>query len=126
RERKHLILRFHPAMNTRLKIALIPVLFCLAQSASAQNIHFEDIPLPENFPQSVGMELGSLHLDADAMAGLMKTNNVYRDASHLDSEATQLDLSSTLTSRGEHHLLVGTLEYYHQEFKDSAYEDMDL
>ncbi|OGT73427.1 MAG: hypothetical protein A3H44_08100 [Gammaproteobacteria bacterium RIFCSPLOWO2_02_FULL_57_10] len=99
---------------------------CLAQSVSAQSILFEDLPVPGSFPEPEGMSLGSLQLNADVMAGLMKTNNVYRDASHLDSDATQLALSSTLTSSGERHLLIGTLEHYSQDFQDSAYQDMDL
>ena len=113
-------------MKTTLKVICAPLLVCLAQSVSAQSILFEDLPVPGSFPEPEGMSLGSLQLNADVMAGLMKTNNVYRDASHLDSDATQLALSSTLTSSGERHLLIGTLEHYSQDFQDSAYQDMDL
>ena len=113
-------------MKATLKVVLATLLACLAQNLIAQNILFEDLPVPADFPQPEGMAVSSLHLDADVMAGLMKTNNVYRDASHLSSEATQLGLSSTLTSSGERHLIVGTLEYYSQDFKDNAYQDMDL
>ncbi|MGB4248270.1 MAG: outer membrane beta-barrel protein, partial [Pseudohongiellaceae bacterium] len=109
-----------------MKVICAPLLVCLAQSVSAQSILFEDLPVPGSFPEPEGMSLGSLQLNADVMAGLMKTNNVYRDASHLDSDATQLALSSTLTSSGERHLLIGTLEHYSQDFQDSAYQDMDL
>lgn len=113
-------------MKASLKAAFVPLLVCIAHSVSAQNAHFQDIPVPDGFPQPEGKVLGSLHLDADVMAGLMTTNNVYRDASHLSSEATQLALSSTLTSAGERHLLIGTLEHYDQDFQDDAFQDMDL
>lgn len=113
-------------MKTTVKVICAPLLVCLAQTVAAQSILFEDLPVPGSFPEPEGMALGSLQLNADVMAGLMKTNNVYRDASHLDSDATQLALSSTLTSSGERHLLIGTLEHYSQDFQDSAYQDMDL
>ncbi|MDP3517022.1 MAG: outer membrane beta-barrel protein [Pseudohongiella sp.] len=113
-------------MKTTLNVVVVPLLACLAQSVIAQNVLFEDIPVPEGFPQPSGKALGSLHLDADVSAGLMTTNNVYRDASHLGSESSQVTLSSTLTSSGERHLLIGTLEHYSQDFRDDAYQDMDL
>lgn len=113
-------------MKATLKIIITPLMACLAQGVIAQSAHFDDVPVPDSFPQPEGRSVGSLHLDADVMAGLMTTNNVYRDASHLDSEATQLGLSSTLTSRGQRHLIMGTLEYYAQEFRDDAYQDMNL
>lgn len=113
-------------MKASFKALSVPLLLCLAQGVNAQNAHFQDIPVPADFPQPEGMVMGSLHLDADVMAGLMTTNNVYRDASHLSSEATQLAMSSTLTSAGQRHLLVGTLEHYSQDFQDDAYQDMDL
>lgn len=113
-------------MKATFKVVIAPLLACLAPSVIAQSALFEDIPVPASFPQPEGIPLGSLQLNADVMAGLMKTNNVYRDASHLESEATQLALSSTLTSGGERHLLIGTLEHYDQDFHDDAYQDMDL
>lgn len=113
-------------MKTSFTAAFVPLLVGLAQSVAAQSSHFEDIPVPDNFPQPEGMVLGSLHLDADVMAGLMTTNNVYRDSSHLSSEATELASSGTLTSAGERHLLIGTLEHFSQQFRDDAYQDMDL
>ncbi|MDO8910150.1 MAG: outer membrane beta-barrel protein [Pseudohongiella sp.] len=113
-------------MKATFKVVFTPLLVCLAQSAMAQNALFDDIPIPAGFPQPSGKALGSLHLDAGVTAGLMTTNNVYRDSSHLSSEATQLALSSTLTSGGERHLIIGTLEHYSQDFRDNAYQDMDL
>ncbi|MEK7258196.1 MAG: outer membrane beta-barrel protein [Pseudomonadota bacterium] len=113
-------------MKTTLKVVFTPLLACLAQSVIAQSMLFDDLPVPSGFPQPAGKALGSLQLDADVMAGMMTTNNVYRDSSHLDSEAAQLGMSSTLTSSAERHLLIGTLEYYSQDFQDSAYQDMDL
>lgn len=113
-------------MKTTLKVIVTPLLILFAHSGIAQNILFEDIPVPDSFPQPEGRMLGSLHVDADAVAGLMSTNNVYRDASHLSSEATQLGLSTTVTSSAERHLIVGTLEHYNQDFRDDAYQDMDL
>lgn len=113
-------------MKTALKVVFTPLLACLAQSVIAQNMLFEDIPVPSGFPQPAGKALGSLQLDADVMAGMMTTNNVYRDSSHLGSEAAQLGMSSTLTSSAERHLLIGTLEYYSQDFQGRAYQDMDL
>ncbi|MEX2335100.1 MAG: outer membrane beta-barrel protein, partial [Pseudohongiella sp.] len=113
-------------MKKSLKVVFVPLLVCFAQGVNAQNAHFQDIPVPDGFPQPEGMVLGGLHLDAGVTAGLMTTNNVYRDASHLSSEATQLAVSSTLTSAGERHLLIGTLEHYDQDFRDDAYQDMDL
>lgn len=113
-------------MKTPLKVLFAPLMVCLAQNAIGQSLLFDDLPVPSGFPQPEGKALGSLQLDADVMAGMMTTNNVYRDSSHLDSEATQLAFSSTLTSSAERHLLIGTLEYYSQDFQDSAYQDMDL
>tara|TARA_R100001377_G_scaffold74382_2_gene50642 strand:+ start:1428 stop:2669 length:1242 start_codon:yes stop_codon:yes gene_type:complete len=113
-------------MKAHLKVVLAPLLACLAQGVIAQNVLFNDLAVPDSFPQATGVELSSLRLDADVSGGLMTTNNVYRDASHLSSDATQVAMSSTLTSGGERHLLVGTLEYYTQNFRDSAYQDMDL
>jgi len=113
-------------MKKILKVVVTPLLVCLAQGVSAQSALFEYLTVPGSFPQPEGKALGSLQLDADVMAGLMRTNNVYRDASHLESDATILDLTSTLTSAGERHLLIGTLEHYSQDFQDSAYQDMDL
>ncbi len=113
-------------MRASLIAVFVPFMVCFGQSVSAQNAHFQDIPLPDGFPQPDGTMLGSLHLDADVTAGLMTTNNVYRDSSHLESEAMQLALSSTLTAAGERHLIIGTLEHYSQDFQDDAYQDMDL
>jgi hypothetical protein len=113
-------------MKTTAIVALTPLLVCLAQSVTAQNVLFDNMPVPDGFAQPEGMHVGSLHLDADVAAGLMTTNNVYRDASHFGSEATQLTFSTTLTSVGERHLLVGTLEHYSQGFRDNVFQDMDL
>lgn len=113
-------------MRKTLIAVFVPLLMGLAQSVNAQSAHFEDIPVPDSFPQPQGRALGSLHLDADVMAGLMTTNNVYRDSSHFSSEATELALSGSLTSAGERHLLIGTLEHFSQEFQDDEYQDMDL
>lgn len=113
-------------MKSIFKIVLVPMLGLLAQSVIAQNAHFRDLPAPQSASQPTGMALGSLHLDADVTAGVMTTNNVYRDASHLGSEATQLALSSSLVSGGERHLIIGTLEHYTQKFADNAFQDMNL
>ena len=102
------------------------LLLFVAHNVSAQNILFRDLPVPEQSTGPQGKMLGPLHLDADVMAGVLTTNNVYRDASHLGSDATQLALSSTLTSSSERHLLIGTLEHYSQDFQDDAFQDMDL
>lgn len=115
----------HPMKNS-LKFICTALLACLSSSALAQSALFKDLPVPTEFPQPAGMPVGSLHLAADAQAGILATNNVYRNSSHLDSEASQLALSSTLTSSGERHLLIGTLEHYSQDFQDKAYQDMDL
>ncbi|KKO12825.1 outer membrane beta-barrel protein [Pseudohongiella sp.] len=113
-------------MKSPFKAVFVPLLIGLAQSVSAQSAHFQDIPVPAGFPQPEGRALGSLHLNADVTAGLMTTNNVYRDASHLSSEATQLGLSTSVTSSAERHLIIGTLEHFTQDFRDDAYQDMDL
>lgn len=113
-------------MKAILKVVLTPLLVCFAQSVIAQNSHFEDVPVPATFPQPEGSTLGPLHVDADVTAGLMTTNNVYRDASHFQSEATQLGLSSTVSARGQRYVVMGTVEYYTQEFQDDAYRDMNL
>lgn len=113
-------------MKATLKVVLTPLLVCFAQGVLAQNVLFTDLPVPASFPQPEGRAVGSLQLQADAAAGVMTTNNVYRDASHLSGEATQMALSTNLTSSGERHLIIGTLEYYRQDFRDSAYQDMDL
>ncbi len=114
-------------MRAILSIVVIPPLLAFfAQSAVAQSALFENVPVPVGYPQPEGKDIGRLHLDADVAAGFMKTNNVYRDSSHLGSESTQLELSSTLTAVGEHHLIVGTLEHFSQEFRNNAYQDMDL
>lgn len=113
-------------MKTTLKVVVAPLMVCIAQGVIAQSAHFDDIPVPAGFPQPEGLMVGSLHVDADVKGGLMTTNNVYRDSSHLSSEATQLGLSTTVTSSAERHLIVGTLEYYSQDFRDNAYRDMDL
>ncbi|HEY0964054.1 MAG TPA: outer membrane beta-barrel protein [Pseudomonadales bacterium] len=109
-----------------MKFAVVPLLVALAPSAMAQSVLFDDVPVPAEFAGPEGMALGSLHLDASVDAGVMATNNVYRDASHLRSEASQLGLASTLTANGDRHLIVGTVEHYVQDFRDSAFEDMDL
>lgn len=113
-------------MKATLKVILTPVLACLAQSVIAQSTHFEDVPVPAEFPQPEGKMIGFVRLDADVTGGLMTTNNVYRDSSHLGSEAAQFDLSTSLASRGARHLIVATLEHYEQEFQDKAFEDMNL
>lgn len=113
-------------MKISFRVVLTPLLVCLAQGVIAQNAHFEDVPVPASFPPAEGRFVGSLKLDADVMAGVMTTNNVYRDASSLSSEASQLELSSTLAKRGQRYVILGTLEYYTQEFRDDAYQDMNL
>lgn len=113
-------------MKTTLKVVVTPILACLAQTAIAQNALFDHLPAPTGVSRPAGMDLGSFHLDADVTAGVMTTNNVYRDASHLSSEATQLGLSATLTSGGERHLIVGSLEHFSQDFWDNAFQDMSL
>jgi hypothetical protein len=117
------------AMKTITKIkttTLSLLLLGLAQGAAAQNVLFDDIPIPAAFPQPEGIPVGPLNLAADATVGVMGTNNVYRDASHLSSEAEQLGASTTLSSSGERHQIIGTLEYYSQDFRDDAFQDMDL
>ncbi len=115
----------HHFMKTTIKV-VTPLLLCLAQGAAAQSVLFNDLAVPPAFPQSEGKQLGPLMLAGEVAAGMMSSNNVYRDASHLGSEASQLALSSTLTSSSDRHLLVGTLEYYAQDFRDSAYQDLDI
>lgn len=113
-------------MKASLKFVVTSLLACLAQSVLAQNVLFEDLPVPADFPQPEGRALGSLQLEAEAVGGLMSTNNVYRDGSHLSAEAKLVALTTSLTSSAERHLIIGTLEYYSQDFGDSAYQDMDL
>ena len=113
-------------MKSILKVSFISLLASLSHSVNAQNALFEDLPVPAGVSQPAGMALGSFQLDADVTAGVMTTNNVYRDASHLGSEATQLLMSGTLRSGGERHLIVGSLEHYSQDFWDNAYKDMNL
>lgn len=95
------------------------------QSALAQSVLFEDLAVPMSFQQPEGLPLGSLHLDGEAGTGLMATNNVYRDASHLASEALQTFLSTTLTSSSDKHLVVGTFEHFDQNFRDDAFKELD-
>lgn len=82
--------------------------------------------MPGTFPQPAGVALGSLHLDGELGTGLMATNNVYRDSSHLSSEASQTALSSTLTSSSDKHLVVGTFEHFIQDFRDDVFKELDV
>lgn len=113
-------------MKTSLKVLLVPVLACLAEGALAQNVLFDDVQVPPQFPQPEGKAVASLHVNADVMAGMMTTNNVYRDASRLSSEATLLAASTSVASNGERHMIIGTLEHFSQDFRDDAFQDMDL
>ncbi len=72
------------------------------------------------------MAVGSLQLQGELGTAAMATNNVYRDASHFSSEAIQTNLMTSLTSSSERHLVVGTLEHFRQNFRDDAYQDLDL
>jgi hypothetical protein len=101
-------------------------LLCLAHGAQAQNVLFDDLQVPQGFTQPTGIAMGSLQLEGEVGTGVMTTNNVYRDVSHLASEALQSGLTTTLTSTSDRHLLVGTLEYFRQDFRDDTFQDLDM
>lgn len=111
------------------KLSALPVLFAssiLAPAAFAQSVLFEDLAVPSAFAPPEGRMLGSFKLDAEIGTGVLSTNNVYRDNTHLGSEASQTGLTTTLTSQSDKHLVIGTFEYFSQNFRDNAYRDLDI
>lgn len=113
-------------MTTTRKIAATLLLIGTTHAVQAQNVLFEDLPVPVDFRQPAGLTRGSLHLDGAVGTGRMATNNVYRDASHLSSEASMTSLASSLTSSSDKHLVVGSFEHLIQDFRDEAFKDLDV